>query len=257
MSLLKRLIPFLLLDEDRLVKTVGFSSPKYIGDPINAIKLFNDLGADEIVVLNINRNRSQNPLPYEMIHEICSEAFMPIAYGGGISSVDQMKELFRTGIEKVVVNSSFYSNPSLIPEAVKIFGSQSIVGSIDVKKTLFGGYNVMSQSGQKKVDLSLLEVITRFQESGVGEIIIQDIGKEGSLSGMNLELLKTVAPVCKVPLVFSSGLSSFEEAKAILRIFDVNALAAGSLFVYYGPKKAVLINYPNETEMRQIQGLND
>lgn len=239
-----RLIPILLLTNNGLVKTLNFQSPRYVGDPINAVKIFNTKEVDELVFLDISKERHSDGPNYQQIKEIASEAFMPFGYGGGITTLQQAEKIFSIGVEKIIINSSFWANPRLVSSIAEKFGEQSVVVSIDVKKKMFGGYSVFSHSGNINVTLSPLEAALKAEEYGAGEIILNSIDKDGTLSGYDLDLIKSVATHLKIPLVASGGGSSIENFKEALNA-GADALAAGAFFVFHGKHKAILITYPN------------
>lgn len=237
-----RVIPVLLLSDTGLVKTFKFASRRYIGDPINTVRIFNDKEVDEIVIIDIDATRLKREPDFKRIEEIASEAFMPLCYGGGITSIKQMECLFRLGVEKVLLNSSIFKNKSLIHEATQIFGSQSIVISVDVKKNFLGHYHIYSESGKIKEDINLLTYISWIQDQGVGEIILNSIDKDGTMSGYDLHLISIVSKKLKVPLVVLGGAGSVNDFNNAL-LAGASAVAAGSIFVFHGPHKAVLISY--------------
>lgn len=244
-----RIIPILLLKDEGLVKTVCFKNPNYIGDPINAVRIFNEKEVDEIVLLDITASKENREPKYEWIKDIVSESFMPLAYGGGIKNFEQIKKLFDIGIEKIIINSSIF-NFELITQAANIFGNQSIVASIDVKKNLWGNYQIFTQSGSIKHNTTLESLTKKIVDAGVGEIIIQSISHEGTMKGFDLELIKEVASLVNVPVVASGGAGSLKDFKEAIEIGGASAVAAGSLFIYKGIHKAVLINYPDSVKLK-------
>lgn len=246
-----RIIPILLLKGEGLVKTICFKDPTYIGDPINAVRIFNEKEVDEIVILDIAATKENRNPKYEWIKDIVSESFMPLAYGGGIKNLEQIKQLFDIGIEKVILNSAL-SNLELINKASDIYGNQSIVASIDVKKTLFGDYQIYTYSGTKREKYNLMCFVKKIVDAGIGEIIIQSINREGTMKGYDLELLKKVSNSVNVPVVASGGAGSLNDFKDAIQKGNATAVAAGSLFVYKGIHKAVLINYPNSITIKNI-----
>jgi imidazole glycerol-phosphate synthase subunit HisF len=241
---IKRLIPCLLYDGKYLVKTVNFKSPKYIGDPINAIKIFNDKEVDELVFLDILATRQKRSPDIAKISQFTSECFMPFAYGGGITSFEDCQKLFNAGVEKVIVNSLLFNNPSEVKKVVEVYGSQAVVASIDVKKGLFKGYAVHSHSGAK-VNMSLEELILYVQnELKVGEIMLTSVDNEGTWKGFDTKLLNIVHPLIKVPLIASGGAGTTEDLKKVLYELDMDAAAVGSMAVYQKKGMGVLINFP-------------
>ena len=240
-----RVIPVLTVDNQKLVKTVKFKNPNYIGDPINAVKIFNEKEVDEIVLLDITATKENRPPNFELIEEICSEAFMPFAYGGGIKNIKQIENLFKLGIEKVVLNSSIENNFELITQASKIYGSQSIVASVDIKKNIFGKYNIFKNSGSKKIKYSLTEYLKKIEHFGAGEIFINSIDRDGTYLDYDLELLQILSKEMSIPIVICGGANN---TKSFLNAIQkgASAVAAGSFFIYTGNTKGILINYPSQ-----------
>jgi cyclase len=237
-----RVIPVLLLSNSGMIKTIKFKNPVYIGDPLNAVRIFNEKEVDEIVILDIDATRQANGPNFIRLEEIASEAFMPLGYGGGIKTIHQMEKLFKIGIEKVILNSEVFRNHKLLRECSQNFGSQSVVVSIDVKKDIFGRYHVFSNGGRIKEDIDLFSYISMIQDYGAGEIIINSIDKDGTMSGYDLKLISKISPFVRVPLVALGGagtLADFDEAIKS----GASSVAAGSMFVFHGPHKAVLISY--------------
>lgn len=243
-----RIIPVLTLQNERLVKTFRFKNPTYIGDPINAVKIFNEKEVDEIVILDITATKEKREPNYNKIEEIASEAFMPFAYGGGITKLSQIEKLFKLGIEKVVLNSALGTNMGLVSEAAKIFGSQSIVASIDVKKNLFGKTNAYKISGTTKIDVPLFDFVKQLEQAGVGEFFINSIDKDGTYSGYDLDLIKQLSNHLSSPIVACGGASSIDSFLPAIQ-HGASAVAAGSMFVYTGSTRGILINYPKQDDL--------
>jgi len=246
-----RIIPVLLLKGLGLVKTVKFKSPNYIGDPMNAVKIFNDLEADELVFLDISATPENRIPSLELVNRIGEEAFMPFSVGGGIKKVDDVRRIIESGAEKVVINSEALANPKLVEQAATLIGSQSTVVSIDVKKNIFGKKVVMTQCGKRKSKISPSVHAKQMVESGAGEIIINSIDHEGTGMGYDLDLIQEVADAVEVPVVALGGASGIADFKLALDK-GAHAVAAGSLFVYQGPRKAVLINYPSKEDIHKV-----
>lgn len=249
---LPRIIPVLLLKGKGLVKTVKFKKPRYIGDPINAVKIFNDLKADELVFLDITASREGRCVSIDLVKDIGDEAFMPFGVGGGISSIEQIEQLLKAGAEKVIVNTQAILNPKLIKDAAKVFGSQSIVVCLDTKKTLFGKYEIWIKDGRENVKLNPIEKANEFEDAGAGEIIINSIDHDGLMTGYNNKLIKMVSDAVSIPVVACGGAGNLEHLREGYYKGNAHALAAGSMFVYHGPRKAVLINYLNKNEIKEI-----
>lgn len=239
-----RVIPALLLRGQGLVKTVKFKNPKYVGDPINAVRIFNEKEVDELVFLDITATPEGRGPDYEMLSDIASEAFMPMAYGGGISTLEQIRRIFELGFEKVIINSAAYKYPNLITEAAAIFGSQSIIGCVDVRKTLIGRYELCSTSGRVKESVGLAEHLATLSKRGVGEILVNAIDRDGTMGGYDLKLLREVSSAVTVPVIACGGAGNVNHFVQAVQDGHASAVAAGSLFVFMGPHRAVLINYP-------------
>ena len=248
-----RIIPTLLLKNRGFYKGINFKNHKYVGDPINTIKIFNEKEVDELVIFDIVASKENKPIDFEYIKEIVSEAFMPVGYGGGIKSVEDAKTLFSIGIEKVLLNTSAILNPYLIKQLVDIFGSQSIVFSLDVKKTWFSGKKVFIKSGTQNTKLNPIDVALQMQELGVGEIILNDIDRDGTFKGYDLELIKNISSKLDIPLIASGGARDLNDFK-LAKDAGAHACAAGAMFVYHMPHRAVVISYPKYEEIRKILG---
>lgn len=240
-----RVIPCLLLHDNGLFKTKKFKDPVYVGDPINAVRIFSDKEADEIMVLDIDATKNGREPNYDLISEIAGEAFMPMAYGGGVTCVNQVRRLIRCGIEKVVINSAALSSPNLIYESAQIFGKQAIVGSIDIRKTLFGSYRVVTNCGARDAEVDLNLHISNLVSAGVGEILINNIDRDGMMEGYDLELIKNISEGLRVPLIVCGGAGGKDHLIEGIHA-GASAVAAGSMFVFHGKHKAVLISYSND-----------
>ncbi|MDN6866111.1 MULTISPECIES: AglZ/HisF2 family acetamidino modification protein [Pseudomonas] len=244
-----RIIPCLLISGNGLVKTKKFKDSRYIGDPVNAVRIFSDKEADEIVVLDIDASKNQVEPNYQLIEEIAGEAFMPLAYGGGIRTISQVRQLIRLGIEKVVINTASVESKGLIRKAADIFGSQAIVGAVDIKRNIFGTYKVYVRSSTVEVKCGLDEHIDHLVSEGVGEIFINNIDRDGTMSGYDLSpILRTTSRV-NVPVVACGGAGSIEDLASVIQEGHVSGAAAGSMFVFHGKHRAVLINYPKSIQL--------
>jgi cyclase len=239
-----RIIPCLLVRGNGLVKTRKFSDPVYVGDPVNAIRIFSEKEVDELIILDIDATNEKRDPNYDLIAEMAGEAFMPVAYGGGIHNISQIRRLIRSGIEKVVINTAATQSTDVITEAASVFGSQAIVVSVDIKKTFFGGYKIVSNSGTKETKLELDEYIQLLVKSGAGEIFLNSVDRDGVMDGYDLALLKRVSEKVSVPVIASGGAGKVEDFSLAINEGGASAVAAGSVFVFYGKHKAVLINYP-------------
>jgi len=249
---LPRVIPVLLLKGKGLVKTVKFKNPTYIGDPINAVRIFNDLKADELIFLDITASKEKRLISLELVKEIGDEAFMPFGVGGGISNIHQIEDILKAGAEKVILNTNAFLKPKLIKESSKYFGSQSIVVSIDVKKSIFGKYDIYIFDGSKKVKIDIGEYAKKIEDLGAGEIIINSIDKDGMMNGYDLEIIKFLSEKVNVPVIACGGAGNLIHFKQAFEKGKAHSLAAGSLFVYHGARKAVLINYPTKKELKEL-----
>tara|TARA_B100000212_G_scaffold339255_1_gene317369 strand:- start:417 stop:1175 length:759 start_codon:yes stop_codon:yes gene_type:complete len=246
-----RVIPTLLLDDGGLVKTKNFRNPKYVGDPINAVKIFNEKEVDEIVFLDISKKRIKNGPNYKLLEDIASEAFMPFAYGGGISKIEQIKTIFKIGVEKIILNTSIIDNPELISQAVNLAGSSSIVVSVDLKRSWRGNIRVYKDSGNIKTNLNYKRHIQNIENLGAGELIINSIHCDGLMNGYDLDLIKSVSSIVSIPIIAVGGAGNLLNLREALDS-GASAVGAGSIFVFHGVHKAVLINYPNEEELKEI-----
>lgn len=240
----KRVIPCLLLHKGGLYKTEKFKKPTYIGDPINAIKIFNEKEVDELMFLDIDATVLYKEPNYKMIEDIASECFMPLCYGGGVKSMEQMKKIYALGVEKISLSSQAVLNPSLIREAASIFGRQSVMITIDVKKDFWGKTKVFIHNGKTNTKLNPIEFVTIVESLGAGEIVINSIDNDGMMNGYDSELLKALKAVVTIPLIALGGAGKMEHIKEVFEQANVDAVACGSLFVYQGPLKGVLISYP-------------
>ncbi|WP_312301292.1 AglZ/HisF2 family acetamidino modification protein [Stutzerimonas nitrititolerans] len=243
-----RVIPCLLVRGNGLVKTRKFKEPVYVGDPINAMRIFSDKEVDEIVVLDIDASREGREPNYALIEEMAGEAFMPMAYGGGIRNLEQVRRLIRSGIEKVVINTAATESTDVIREAADMFGSQAVVGAVDVKKTLFGGYRVVTKSATFDAKIGLDEHIQQLVSAGVGEIFLNNVDRDGMMAGYDLQLLRSITQKVNVPVVACGGAGTVEHLSQAVSEGGASAVAAGSMFVFHGKHRAVLINYPKNID---------
>ncbi len=248
----RRVIPCLLLSNGGLVKTRKFKSPVYVGDPINAIRIFNDKEVDELVLLDIKASLERRGPNFDLLNEIARECFMPFAYGGGITSIDQIRTLLRLGIEKIILNTALNQDPAFVREAVATFGSQAITASIDVRRKMFNRREVMTLSGTKATGLDPLQAARRAESFGVGEILLTSIDAEGSMAGYDIDLLAKVSQAVNIPVIASGGAGNLQDLLAAVHEGYVSAVAAGSMFVFHGPHRAVLITYPKYEVLCEI-----
>lgn len=247
-----RIVPCLLLKGQGLVKTIKFKNPTYIGDPINAIKIFNDKEVDELVFLDITATREKRKPNFKLLSEIASECFMPLGYGGGINSLEDIEQLFNIGIEKVIINTAAFSNLNLITEAAKVFGSQSIVASVDVKKTWWRKkHTVLIRSGKEDTGINPVEYAKRMENAGAGEIILNSIDLDGTMRGYDLPLIKNISKEVSIPIIALGGAGSIQDFGYAVKA-GASAVAAGSFFVFQMPHRAVLITYPTQQEIDSV-----
>jgi cyclase len=243
-----RLIPVLLLDEaGLLVKTTRFGAPRYIGDPINAVHIFNDKGVDELFLLDISAARSRRPPRLELIRSIVSEAFMPVGYGGGLSNIGDVRSVLRLGIEKVVFNTSIFETPQVIIDASERFGAQAVVAAIDFKTDFFGRRKATTRGG-RTLAMTPEDAARKAVGLGVGEVLLTSIDREGTGLGYDVETTRRVSLSVPVPVVACGGAASISDVEAALSEGGASAAAASSIFVYYGRRRAVLINVPQMAE---------
>lgn len=245
-----RIIPVLLIDDRDLIKTIKFKERTYLGDPVNAVRIFNRKGIDELSILDIGAAEQNREPDYELLRDIASEAFMPLSYGGGVRDIDQVRRLLAIGFEKVVINTALVENPQLIEEAVALAGSQSVVASIDAKQ-ISGKHRCVIKDGKKIVDMSPTELARQAEKLGVGEILLNSVDRDGMMTGYDIELVRKVADTVSIPVTACGGAGGVSDIKQVLQEGKAHAAAAGSMFVYYGRWKAVLITAPNEAELKQ------
>lgn len=247
-----RIIPILLLKGGGLHKTFRFEAGKYLGDPINAVKIFNDKQCDELVLLDTHASKEGKTINFPLIEEIASECFMPLTYGGGISNLNEIECLLKIGVEKVALNSILLHNPGFVENAVRTFGGSTIVASIDIKKNLFGQYKIFSHSGINVSGFRLDDLLNWVNEISVGEVMVNSVDKDGLMNGYDMALAHKLSETLSMPLVFAGGCNSLADMKVLLKETQVSAAAAGSFFVFQGPHKAVLISYPTPASISEI-----
>jgi cyclase len=249
-----RVIPVLLLDQGGLVKTIGFKNKIYIGDVVNAIKIFNDKEVDEIVVLDISASKSKSEPNYQIIKDIASECFMPLSYGGGINSLSQMSKIFSIGVEKIVLNQSLLNNRSFISKAIDLYGSQSIVASVDIKTNFFGKYKVYDYIKKKAVYLPVEKYIQHIENIGVGEILVNNVSLDGTRLGPDMQIIKKIDQETTLPIVYCGGVGSFQHIVKMVKA-GIRSIGVGSYFILYGRHKAVLINYLTSEKINVLNAI--
>lgn len=250
-DLFNRVIPCLLLQDGGLVKTQRFAKPRYVGDPINAIRIFNDKYVDELVFLDIAASRTGAEPDYDLIERIAGECFMPLCYGGGIRTLEQARRIVASGVEKIAINSAAIENRALVRELSQELGASSVVGAIDVKTGWRGRQHVWHPGRRRATGLDPVEHASRLVEAGAGELFVNSVDRDGGYCGFDIALIARIAAAVNVPLIACGGASSLEDMRAA---FDAgaSAAAAGSMFVFYGPQRAVLISYPAYASVRQL-----
>jgi len=245
-----RIIPCLLLHNNGLVKTKKFKNPKYIGDPINAVKIFNEKEVDELIVLDIDATPMNREPDYKLIQNLASQCRMPLCYGGGVKTMAQAKKILSLGVEKIAVSSAVSNNLNLISEISKEIGSQSLAIILDVKKKFFKGYQVKFKNNEN--EYNLLEIIKKIESLGAGEIIINSIDNDGMMKGYDLNLACEVKNKLNIPMTILGGAGSLKDISKVIEKFKIIGCGVGSLFIFKGKYKAVLINYPNKENKKKI-----
>jgi imidazole glycerol-phosphate synthase subunit HisF len=245
-----RIIPVLLLNRDHLVKSLNFKNYRYIGDPINAVRIFNELKADELSFLDISATKNNRSISIDIIKDIGEEANMPFSVGGGIKDLSRIREIISAGAEKVIIGSHAVVDPEFIKQAAEEFGSSTITVCMDVKKKLLGKKQVWTINGSRPSGIDPLEFAQLMEEYGAGEIIVQSIENDGKMKGYDLELIKNISDNLNIPTVALGGAGNLDDLKMAYTHAHASGLAAGSLFVYYGSNKGVLINYPEKQDIR-------
>jgi len=245
-----RVIPCLLLKNEGLVKTVKFKDPKYLGDPINIVRIFNDKEVDELIFLDITATVENRPPNFNLLGKITSECFMPLGYGGGVRTLEDVKKLLTMGVEKIVLNTSAVENQALIRAAADYAGSQAVVISMDVKKTMFGKYEVYTRGGRKGTGFDPVKFAVEMEKQGAGELFLNSIDRDGMMQGYDLELVRRVADSVTVPVVACGGAGNIQHLAEAIKA-GASAAAAGSMFVFQGPLRGVLISYPAQAELKR------
>lgn len=243
-----RIIPSLLVQDNGLVKTVNFKNAKYVGDPINAVKIFNEKAVDELAIFDIDATVKNLEPNYSLIERLAIQSRMPLCYGGGVKTVEQAQRIFGLGIEKIALSSAILEKPELITEIASRVGSQSVIVVLDVKKKILGGYEVYTHNGKKSTGIDPIKFVQKVQQLGAGEIILNSIDKDGVMKGYDLSLIAKLREHVHIPMTVLGGAGSLHDIKQVIDKFGVIGVAAGSLFVFKGVYRAVLINYPIKEE---------
>ncbi len=249
-----RVIPCLLLKDGGLVKTTRFDEPVYLGDPVNIVKLFNDMEVDELGLLDIAASAPGGGPAFDLLQSIADEAFMPLSYGGGIVGLDQVRRILGIGYEKVVIGLAAAGNPRLVEDAARAVGNQSIVVSIDARRGPSGGYEVFVRSGRESTRKDPAAYAREMEQRGAGEILLTAIDRDGTMAGYDLELIRRVSDAVRIPVIASGGAGKVSDFAAAIRTGGASAVAAGSLFVFYGRRRAVLVNFPRRDELEAALG---
>lgn len=242
-----RVIPVLLLKNKGLVKTIQFKNETYIGDPINAVKIFNDKEVDELVFLDIDASKNGTEPNIPFLQQICTECFMPIAYGGGVRSLDTAKKLFKIGIEKLIFNTLLFESPKVVTNVSNYVGSSSVIASVDLKKNMWGKYAVYSHAGKEVKTKDPVTFAKEAENMGAGEIMVNVVDNDGMMNGYALDIIQKITSTVAVPVIACGGAKDIEDFKKAVKTAGASAVAAGSMFVFYGKHKAVLINYPDRS----------
>jgi cyclase len=247
-----RVIPVLLCNlEGSLVKTQRFKKPVYVGDPVNAVKIFNDKEVDELIFLDISATAQERKPNIRYIREIATEAFMPLCYGGGLSNIEDIRAVIKAGIEKVAINSALEKDPDLISRTADVLGSSSTVASIDVKKDFWGKYRVTVKNASKNLAIPVVEFAQLMELKGAGEIVLNSVDRDGMMNGFDLQLIEEVAHKVNIPVIACGGAGTIDHFKQAI-LAGASAVAAGSMFVFQGKHKAVLISYPTQAELKNL-----
>lgn len=241
-----RVIPCLQLIDESLVKTIKFDKYGYIGDPINTVRIFNELEVDELCFLDIRATKENRTPNFKILAEIANECFMPLSYGGGVKDADTAKRILSIGFEKIILNTAAYDNNSLVTEIANHSGNQSVIGSIDVKKNIFGKYQVYTNDGTKKRELDPLTWAKRFEDLGAGELLLTSMDRDGTWNGFDIELLKLITESVNIPVIANGGAGSLQHISDAVKISKVSAVALGSMVVYQAQGLGVLVNFPDK-----------
>lgn len=251
-----RIIPSLLIHKNGLVKTIKFKNHKYIGDPLNTVRIFNEKEVDELAIFDIDASVNDSEPNYNLLKKLANQSRMPLCYGGGVKTIDQALNIFELGIEKIAISSAAIENPNLIKEIAQRVGSQSVIVVLDVKKKIFGNYELAIYNGNKLTGLSPVDFAKKAEFLGAGEIILNSIDNDGVMKGYDLKLLDQVASNLKIPLTILGGAGSISDLREVIKKHGIIGAAAGSLFVFKGPYKAVLISYTSHEDKEKIFNFN-
>lgn len=246
-----RVIPTLLIEQGRLVKTIKFGKRTYVGDPVNTVRIFSDKEVDELMLLDIGVAKAGKEPDFNLLREIASECFIPFGYGGGIRTLEQARRAFDAGVEKVVLNTALHRAPKLASKIARMYGNQAVVASIDVKKGLLGGPKVMTECGSRRVSGDVTDIARNAVDAGAGEILLTAMDRDGTFDGYDMELIRRVTAAVDVPVIASGGARGIPDFLAAIKEGGASAVAAGAHFVFKGPHRAVLVNYPSQAVLRE------
>ena len=244
-----RVIPTLLISNKKLVKTINFKNPSYVGDPINAVKIFNEKEVDEVAIIDISATKNNKEPNYNFISDIAGEAFMPLSYGGGISNVKFAKNIIKCGVEKLIINHASQKDLEFIQDLKSELGSQSIVISVDIKKNWFGSYKIYNYLEKRCLNVDIIDFVSSIEKNGAGEILLNYLDKEGTFLGYDIEHCATITKKLNIPVILSGGCKSLKDIYKAIKIGNASAVAAGSFFIYQLPHRAVMINYPDQKKL--------
>ena len=250
-----RIIPSLLIHDNGLVKTKNFKNPSYVGDPINAVKTFNEKEVDELIISDIDASVLKREPNFDLIKKFAEESRMPLCYSGGVKTLEHVSKIIQLGIEKVGISSKAIEDEEFIKQAAALVGSQSVVGILDIKKGLFGGYSAYIENGKKKIKKDFIEIILMMQDAGVGEIVINSIDRDGTKEGFDFDLVDKLIPLIRVPLTILGGAGSYNDIKKVAKRYGIIGNSAGSLFIYQGRYDAVLINFLSREDIEDIENI--
>ena len=247
-----RIIPCLLLKNESLVKTIKFKEYNYIGDPVNTVRIFNELEVDELMFLDIFASKENRGINFKILQDIANECFMPLSYGGNIKSLDDAKKILKIGFEKVVINSNSFDSLDLIEDISKHFGVQSVVGSIDVKNSFWGNQKIYSHHGRKKQSVDIVDWAKQLENVGVGELLITSIEREGSWDGYDVELIRRITENVRVPVIANGGCGNINHIGEVVKKASASACAVGSMIVYQKKGAGVLVNFPDRRKLEEV-----
>ena len=247
-----RVIPVLLLKNNGLVKTTQFKDSKYVGDPLNAVKIFNEKEVDELIFLDILATPENKKPPLDFLKQVAEECFMPLSYGGGITTVDEIRDILKVGVEKVIINTHAVEHPEFAKKAVERYGSSTICISIDVKKNFWGKYEIHTRGGKHNTKIDPVKFAIEMDQAGVGEIMINSIDRDGMMKGYDLDLVSRITKEVGMPVIACGGAASLDDFSGAIHQSGAAAVAAGSMFVFHGKHRAVLISYPEQADLKKI-----